>query len=85
MVRLKIVIVLLVVVSFATFGWSSVYYRTTPTQPLTGAVHTLNNHGTIHYLTDGQWHAFVWLNVASGVAFLAAVILNWRFKPFGEP
>jgi len=85
MARVKVFIVVLVVVSFVTFGWSSWYYRATPAQPITGATHTLNNHGTIHYLSNGQWHAFVLLNVVSGVAFLAAAILNWRYKPFGKP
>lgn len=83
--RLKIVIILLVVVSFATFGWSGAYYRITPTQASAGLSHTLNNHGTIHYLKDSQWHSYVWLNVISGIAFLIAALLNWRYKPFQQP
>jgi len=48
-------------------------------------LHTLNNHGTVHYLTDSQWRSYVWLNVISGIAFLTAALLNWRYKPFQQP
>jgi hypothetical protein len=45
----------------------------------------LNNHGTIHYLTDSQWGKYVWLNGISGLAFLLAVVVNWFYKPFKPP
>ena len=70
--------------SFATFGWSGAYFVITPTHPAAGLSHTLNNHGTTHYLNDAQWRAYVWLNVVSGITFLIAALLNWRYKPFQQ-
>jgi hypothetical protein len=81
---MKSLIILLFAMSFISFGWSSSYYLTTPTHASVGVRHGLNNHGTMHYLTDEQWRAYISLNVGAGVAFLIAVILNWLYKPFRD-
>jgi TRAP-type C4-dicarboxylate transport system permease small subunit len=83
---LRIVVIALVAASFILFGWAGSYYFSTPTHAdeHSGAIHPLNNHGRIHYLTAGQWHRYVWLDVTSTLAFFLALFLNWFYDPFGD-
>jgi hypothetical protein len=83
---LQIAVIVLILASFVCFGWSVSYYFSTRTHTdeQSGAIHPLNNHGRMHYLTAGQWHRYVWLNVISVLAFLLAFALNWLSDPFGD-
>lgn len=83
---LQIAVIVLSVTSFILFGWSGSYYVTTPTHSdvTQGRTHPLNNHGFIHYLTDREWHLYIWLDVASAVAFFTGLFLNWFCDPFGD-
>jgi hypothetical protein len=83
---MKAFVIVLVAVSFICFGWSGSYYYTAQRQAnlAGGRIHPLNNHGTIHYLTDRQWHAYIYLDVSAALAFLLGFFLNWFFDPFGD-